>query len=158
MLQRLKALDVDILIPSYQGITDRRRAESQELVEQFSRQYSLGLIFLLTDKHSGQLFGRPDLVKYRPDLPEEVVEAHTFSTGGKDWLCYRRSVGFLLDDTWQNLAPARGCGVQIFQITSQYTLQGAVEAVIHLMQQNRELYTVAAVRDRLRSPPEAPEE
>ena len=44
-----------------------------------------------------------------------VIEGHEFSTGGKNWVCYRESILAVFDESWRNLNPAREIGVDIYR-------------------------------------------
>ena len=76
----------------------------------------MDLRFVIVDHHSGQPFGRPSLATHRKDLGEDGIERHSFSTGGKDYLCWREGIAALLDDSYRNLGPASQIGVRTYGV------------------------------------------
>jgi hypothetical protein len=112
---------VQFIVLSFLGITDRRLQSVEYEVDRFARKHSLDLRLVTVDHHPGQPFGRPDLENVRPDLPEETIERHTFSTGGKDWICYHVSAPVLFDDSYRNIDPARRIVICTFKVDNRST-------------------------------------
>ena len=86
------------------------REGAERAVKQFAEAYALDVRYIAVDQHSGLPFGRPGL-HHRQDLSEESRSVHEFSTGGKDYVCYRERIAVLIDDSSHNLAPARSCEI-----------------------------------------------
>jgi hypothetical protein len=133
-------------------------------VDRFARKHSLDLRLITVDHHSGQPFGRPDLGNVRSDLPDETIERHTFSTGGKDWICFRESAPVLFDDSHRNLEPARRAGIRTYKVDnrarggSSSSLLNQLRAYQRALEADPVPLTVGFAQKHLRRPGEATDE
>lgn len=153
--------DVQVIVVSYQGLSDRRQEAAHQFVAQLAQRFRLDLRLVIVDHHSGQPFGRPSLAAFRKDLSEDSVERHSFSTGGKDYVCWREGIAALFDDSHRNTGPASRIGVHCYEIDNrarETNLLGALQHFRQKLSNDPEFFSVSATHKRLRAPPEASEE
>ena len=152
--------DVQTVVISYQGISDRRREAAERFVDQLAKRFGLDLRFIIVDHHSGQPFGRPSLATHRKDLGEDSIERHSFSTGGKDYMCWREGIAALFDDSYRNLRPAEHVRVQTYAVDNTSRSKGLLSQLQRYRQrltEDPEFFTVDGTYKRLLKPPEASE-
>ena len=153
--------DVQTIVVSFQGITDRRKGAAERFVDQLAKKYGLDLRFVIVDHHSGQPFGRPSLATHRKDLGEDGIERHSFSTGGKDYVCWREGIAALFDDSHRNTRPASQIGVETYEVDNSATKQKGLLALLQQyrrrLTEDREYFSVDKTYQRLLQPAEASE-
>ena len=161
-LKRLQEeCDIQFLVLTFLGSGEARDTAAETTVDEIARTHGLDLRLVKVDQHSGLPFGRPGLRESRPNWSEDQVERHQFSTGGKDWVCFRESIGVLLDDSEKNLGPARDVGVECYRVDNQREDTCLVRQLRRFEEKFRrdpDYYSTSRVRARLSRPVEAPDE
>ena len=151
--------DVQTIVVSYQGITDRHKGAAERFVNRFAKKYGLDLKFVIVDHHSSQPFRRPNLATHRKDLGEESLRTHSSSTGGKDYVCWSEGIAALFDDSSRNTKPASQIGVKAYEVDNFGAKQKGLLAQLQQYRRNlhedRELFSVAKTHQRLSQPVEA---